>query len=42
MSEKNGTKRLGYQFPLFCGDAHSGYGEIPFEIPMVIPDFIRE
>jgi PAS domain-containing protein len=41
-SEKNGTKRLVYQFPFFEGDAYSGYGEISFEVPLDIPNFIRE
>ncbi len=40
-SEKNGTKRLVYQFPLFDGGAYSGYGEISFEIPFTIPNFVR-
>jgi hypothetical protein len=40
-SEKNGTKRLVYQFPLFEGGEYSGYGEITFEIPFAIPNFVR-
>jgi hypothetical protein len=41
-SEKNGAKRLVYQFPLFDGGAYSGYGEISFEVPFHIPNLIRE
>jgi PAS domain-containing protein len=41
-SEKNGIRRLVYQFPLYDNGGYSGYGEISFEIPIVIPNFIRE
>jgi PAS domain-containing protein len=41
-SEKNGIRRLVYQFPLFEGGSYSGYGEISFEISFAIPNFVRE
>ncbi len=40
-SEKNGKKKLVYQFPLYRDGIYSAYGEISFEIPFVIPNFIR-
>ena len=40
-SEKNGTKRLVYQFPLYQNGTYSGYGEISFEVPLAIPNFLH-
>jgi hypothetical protein len=40
-SEKNGTKRLVYQFPCYQDGTYAGYGEISFEVPFAIPNFLR-
>ena len=41
-SEENGTKRLLYQFPIYRDGSYSGYGEISFEVPIQIPNILRD
>jgi hypothetical protein len=41
-SEKNGVKRLIYQFPWYQDGEYAGYGEISFEVPLTIPNFVRK
>ena len=39
--EKNGVKKLIFQSPWFENGSYAGFVEIAFEIPLVIPHFIR-
>ncbi|SYZ73125.1 PAS fold domain protein [Candidatus Zixiibacteriota bacterium] len=40
--EKNGVKKLIYQTPWYDDDSFGGLIEFSFEIPFVIPHFIRD
>ena len=40
--EKDGIKKLLYQFPWYEGNEYKGYAEIVLEIPFDMPHFIRK
>ena len=40
--EKNGVRELIYQSPWFMNGTYAGFVELSFEIPVILPHFIRD